>query len=239
MKALLDADIYSFRAAFSAETDEVWVATSRVDKMVEDTLFELGITEYELWLSGKGNFRYNVFPEYKANRIKVARPKWEHEVKAHLVKNWQANWSEGCEADDMLGIRQATSEPESTIICSIDKDLDMIPGWHYNFVKKEKYYVTPEEATRWFYYQLMVGDSADGIKGCSGIGPKKADKFLSSCASEKEMYEGVLDLYGCYQEMLMNSRCLWIWQKENDNIEERWKEKGFYTEDIYGMDTGS
>ena len=103
---MVDADLVAFRCAISAENGELWVATSRADAMLYDMLMETGASEYELWLSGKGNFRYSVFPEYKANRIKAQRPKWEKEVKQYLVDNWNANWTEGIEADDMLGIRQ-------------------------------------------------------------------------------------------------------------------------------------
>ena len=195
MRMLLDGDIITFRAAFSAEDEpEAWIACGRADAMIEEMVMMLGgsLDDVEVWLSGPTNFRYDVFPEYKANRITAKRPKYEKEVKDYLVRKWDALWSVGCEADDMLGVRQMQINEEwmprfdarhdiHSIICTIDKDLDQIPGWHYNFVKKEKYNVSPEEATRFFYYQCLVGDTADGIKGVPGIGPVKAKKLLDSC----------------------------------------------------------
>jgi 5'-3' exonuclease len=65
-----------------------------------------------------------------------------------------------------------------TVICSIDKDLHQIPGLHYNFVKKEWSQIEPWDGLKWFYQQLLIGDSTDGIKGCSGIGPVNSWSIL-------------------------------------------------------------
>lgn len=211
---LIDADIVTFRGAFSAEDEnEAWVACSRADGILHDIAQTLGPANLELWLSGSSNFRYDVFPEYKANRISTKRPKWEKEVKSYLTSTWGAQTAVG-EADDILGIRQCELG-EDSIICTIDKDLDMIPGWHYNFVKKEKYFVTPEQAIRFFYYQCLVGDTADGVKGVPGIGPKKAQAILALCNTEEEYYKAVLDKFSCYEEFEMTAKVLWIHRTHN------------------------
>ena len=225
MKLLIDADIVTFRGAFSAEDEpEAWVACARSDGIIHDIAQTLGCDDYELWLSGKGNFRYEVFPEYKANRITAKRPRYEQEVKEYLVTTYGAKYSEGCEADDMLGVRQVELGQDSTIV-TIDKDLDMIPGWHYNFVKKERYYVTDEEAIKFFYYQCLIGDTADGIKGVSGIGPKKATKLLEPCTTEEACYSVVREQFGSYEHFAMTARVLWIWREMNGI----WKDK-FYVD---------
>jgi DNA polymerase-1 len=216
MIALIDGDIVCFRAAFSAEQDEEeFIPLSRVDGMMEEILHSTGVPLYEIWLSGEDNFRYTVYPEYKANRLKAARPKWEKLIKNHLVEKWGAMYSKGCEADDMLGVRQMECFPDSVIV-TIDKDLDMIPGMHFNFVKKELYDVKPEKAMRNFYYQCLVGDTADGIKGVPGIGPIKAERILSLCDNEQEMFNAVRDAYALDEAFEMNAKCLWIWRKMND-----------------------
>ena len=221
MKCLIDADTIAFACAASAEDSEDWVAAARADDMVETILRDTEATEYELWLSGPDNFRYTVYPEYKANRIGAYRPKWEKATKNHLVNKWSANWSVGCEADDMVGCRQS----ENTIIAHLDKDINMIPGWHYNWELRRlgkvireatKYFVTPEEADYAFYYQLIVGDKGtDNIPGVVGAGPKKAERFLRETPRE-EWLNGILQMYSCPEELEMNAKCLWIWRKEND-----------------------
>lgn len=223
MKAILDGDIITFRTAFSAEDEtEEWIANARADELVDNILHDVGADSFEVWLTGKNNFRYNVFPEYKANRITSKRPKWEHTVKDHLTKKWFANWSEGCEADDMMGVRQM--ELDNTIICTIDKDLWQIPGPHYNFVKKEFSNVSEADGFRFFCYQLIVGDSTDGIKGIPGMGPKKAEALLEKNPSE-EWLQLIEDRYSSYEEMDMNAKCLYIWRQPNDswrNLQNQW-----------------
>ena len=67
----------------------------------------------------------------------------------YLVKEYKAEVCDGQEADDALGINQT----DQTIICTIDKDLLMIPGQHYNFVKEEFKTVTYLDGLKHFYMQ--------------------------------------------------------------------------------------
>ncbi|MGH7746922.1 MAG: hypothetical protein ACREQ5_19535, partial [Candidatus Dormibacteria bacterium] len=77
----------------------------------------------------------------------------------------------------------------------IDKDLDQIPGKHYNFMKEVSYEVSKEEAQRFFYFQLLCGDSIDNVPGCKGIGPKKADKALEGIETEEDFQQECLKAY--------------------------------------------
>ena len=228
MKALIDGDIVIHRSAFSAENEEAWVACARATAMIEEILVALDATVYEIWISGENNFRYQVFPEYKANRLKQKRPRWEQEVKQHLLENWGANISDGCEADDMLGSRMS----ENSIICTNDKDLKQIPGWHYNFVTGEKFHVSQDEADRYFFYQLIVGDTTDGIKGVVGSGPQKAKKVLSEGMTNEEMYDTVLNMYSCEEEFDLNAQCVYIWRKDKDHYSTICKGEGTSTTEV-------
>jgi len=99
--------------------------------------------------------------------------------------------SEGEEADDLLGINQT----HETIICSIDKDLLMVSGRHYNFVKREHSEVSNKEG-RWnFYKQLLTGDATDNIPGLWKIGPVKAAAMLEGCGTIEEYNAVVLKAY--------------------------------------------
>ena len=118
------------------------------------------------------------------------------------------------EADDALGLKQDSD----TMICSIDKDLLMCEGNHYNFVKKEFKQVTKEEGTRFFYQQMITGDSADNILGIRGLGKVKASKLLKDTA-RKNWDNMIIDLYikeFGYEEgrnrCVQNSQLLWILQ---------------------------
>lgn len=221
MKALIDFDSYCFASAVRAEGQSAQVAKWNLNAMLESTLRELNTQDFQTYITGPDNFRYSIYPEYKANRSSV-RPEHLKATKEHAQTEWGAIKSVGCEADDLLGIDQcAALSDEETIIVSIDKDLNMIPGWHYNPIKKERYLVSPLDAIRFFYYQLLVGDSADNIKGAKGIGKVKAEAALVGISEEAELFRCVSDYYSCYEELEMNARCLWIWRKENDDVRER------------------
>lgn len=183
----------------------------------------------EVWLSGPDSFRKRLYPEYKANRLKVARPRYEQDVKDFLVREFKAQYSDnGYEADDLLGIRSYEiddTDGQEAIIVHLDKDLNQIPGLHFNWelrrndkVVREKrlYGVTIAEANRFFWYQLIVGDSTDNIKGVIGMGPKKAEYLLSNIQPQ-ERYQTVLDLYSNEEEMDMNAQCVYIHRNFNDN----------------------
>jgi 5'-3' exonuclease len=101
-------------------------------------------------------------------------------------------------------------------ICSIDKDLDMLRGDHYNFVKDERYFITEEEGIKNFYKQLLMGDRVDNIVGIKGIGSVKAERLLKECKNENEMYLAILEAYkGDDKRVLENGQLLWIRREPN------------------------
>lgn len=200
--ALIDGDICAYRVGWTTENDDFPIARFRVDEMLDGILLDTGATEFTVFLSdsAENNFRYKIYPEYKANRKTLPRPKHLEGIKEHLILRWGARIALGMEADDALGISQDKRFRGyfvgNSIICSIDKDLQQIPGNHYNFVKKETTFVTPEDAFRYFYRQILTGDTADNIKGAKGIGPVKADKILKSVGpGERGLARGIFETY--------------------------------------------
>jgi DNA polymerase-1 len=217
LKALIDADIVAYRVACTLEDDDAEdFVYARAEDLIDQILVNTEATEYRLFLTGKNNFRYTIYPEYKAHRPKE-KPFWLEKCRQYLIATFNAEVIDGQEADDALGIAQT----EDTIICSIDKDLLMIPGRHYNFVKDEFQEVTNDSGMRHFYMQCLTGDRSDNIKGIEKIGPKKAEKILTGCVTEQELFNAVRDAYSNDEEFLMNGRVLWIRRKENED----WKDK--------------
>lgn len=216
MLAILDTDSYVFRTTVGADDFSLEQVQEWIDQRINETLNAVGATSQILYLSGKGNFRYDAFPEYKVFRKDKIRPKWEQAIKQYLVDKWQAEVVDGMEADDACGIKQTSYQGQS-IICHQDKDINQIKGRHYNFVTKELYSVSVEAADRFFWYQLLVGDPTDGIKGANGIGKVKATKLLDSLSTNQEMYEAVKDCFSCEEELEMNAQCVYIHRRLNDN----------------------
>lgn len=182
-------------------------------QFIENILEKTNAEHYKIFLTGKGNFREEIATilPYKGNRSSTNKPVHYQAIKDYLVNVWKAEVVGGMEADDMLAIEQSRitklglDVPEygwpaedigHTVICSIDKDLKQIPGWHYNWNKDEKpVWVDESQAIRNFYLQLCTGDMTDNIQGIPGIGPKKAEKILEGCTTEKEMYDAVFSAY--------------------------------------------
>lgn len=215
---LIDGDIIAYRCAASAEQDPLEVATVRTDVMMRDILDKE--SKYLVFLSGpkEENFRYNINPNYKANRIGVPKPRWLAACKDYLINEYHATISHGCEADDFLGINQT----DDTVIYSIDKDLLMIPGAHFNFVKQEYQEVSELGGLKQFYRQMIIGDSSDNIFGIKGLGKVKAGKLIDPCETEEEMYNIVRNLYeDDINRFIMNADCLWIWRKLGETYSKR------------------
>jgi 5'-3' exonuclease len=244
---LIDADTPCYAAAAVHEADDVEYAIMEANDSIQRLINDTNATSFSIYLTGENNFRYNIFPEYKAHRLKMVRPRHLDEVRANIARGWDAIVSQGCEADDLLGIEQCRAhtfikpmdppiyfldfsteklpEKYETCIATIDKDLDQIPGWHYNpgikrkgeFIREpRKYFITPEQGLHFFYYQLLIGDHTDNIKGAPGIGPKKAENILTGCETAWDYYQAVAPFFSCEEELLQNARCVYIWQKESD-----------------------
>jgi len=89
-----------------------------------------------------------------------------------------------------------------------------VPGWHYNFVKQEKKYVTPEEGLRFFYKQILMGDSADNIKGMPRVGVVRSEKMLAPLNTEQQFYQCCVEGMG-KERVLENAQLLWLRRKPN------------------------
>ena len=217
MIALLDADILCYRVGFATNDEHENTAIETMAVFLEDLLmFDLiDCEEHELFLTGKVNYRNDiaVTAPYKGNRKDVKKPVHLPLLREYLQTAWAASVSDGQEADDDIAIR-ATELGDDCIIVSIDKDFMQVPGWHYNFVKKEKKYVTPEEGLRFFYKQILTGDNADNIKGIHRVGDVKATKMLADAKTEQELYACCVEAMGA-DRVLENARLLWLRRQPN------------------------
>ena len=220
MIVLVDGDLVGFRCAASCpEGDPVEAAISRADLLMRDIISQCEADEYKCFLTGSGNFRKHINPEYKANRKDQVPPEHLQATREFLVTEWKAKLGHGIEADDMLGINQA----EDTIIASLDKDLKMIPGRHYSWAistskwSKEAQFlnVSIDNGNKQFWRQMLIGDVSDNVVGVNGIGVKRAAKWIDDLESDQECFEVVFDLYEQdISRFVMNANCLWIMRHE-------------------------
>jgi 5'-3' exonuclease len=237
-KVLIDGDLHCYDIPYAAESgleegvspslDYCMLAfESRLERILEAT----GCTEYVIYLTGKGNFRENLatIKPYKGNRS--GKPKLYKLMREWLQFKFQAEVIHGMEADDKLAIEQKGD----TVICSRDKDLRMVEGWHYGYQCGKQ----PEFKLKWidklgylerndkgkvkggglmfFYLQMLTGDTTDNIQGVPKVGDVKAYNILKDCTTEQEMFSLVYQEYvkgygedNAREAMLENGNLLWM-----------------------------
>ena len=212
MIALIDADIVAYRCAASAENEPEEIAILRVENLMREILEATNSESYQCFISPSKNFRHIIYPEYKANRRNTVDPKWRQACKDYLYTQWNGKDFFNYEADDAL----AWNQTDGTVICSIDKDLKQIAGWHYNFVKKEGDEVEPLQGLSTFYQQVLIGDKTDNLIGLKGIGPKIAARYLEGCYTEQEMFDTCNTLYQDKHQLAVNLMCMWLCRSQGE-----------------------
>jgi hypothetical protein len=215
--ALIDADSLIYAVGFSSNDTEESIALSRLEQTMIELCMELDCQDYKGFLTGKGNFRNDiaVTVPYKGQRV-AEKPVHYQALRDHLVNSWGFEVVQGIEADDAVGIAAYALAEDESIMVHIDKDLNQFRGWHYNYRKKEKYYVSEFEGLVSFYTQILTGDRIDNIVGLKGIGPVKAKRILEKCTNENELYQAVLKAYeGDQQRVLENGQLLWLQRSQN------------------------
>lgn len=224
MHHLIDGDILVYRAAWKAESVHDWgndlysvvsdlnEARGHYAHLLNEIVRHNPYTVVFSDPAGR-NFRYDLFEDYKKSRHSEGsrKPLVYKDLRMELIEDREDHiFYPDLEGDDVLGILQT----EDTVCCTIDKDLNCIPGWHMNFDKEgddRTYKVSREEADKFFLEQTLAGDPTDGVPGIKGVGMKTAKKIL---AKRGYSWDSVLNEYldrGLSEEFaLMNARLVRI-----------------------------
>jgi 5'-3' exonuclease len=203
---LIDGDQFVFTAAVAIEREIRWDADNHVlysnpelawvnfEAMIARIFERFETKDHALAFSSSTNFRYDVDPTYKANRKGARKPMCYASVRELCDEHYNTITMEGLEADDVMGILATKPGNAQRIIVSQDKDLKTIPGTLWT--GKDVLQITETEADYNHMYQTLIGDSTDGVKGCPGVGPVKAEKILNPEPTGEtltiEGYQGLL-----------------------------------------------
>jgi 5'-3' exonuclease len=144
-------------------------------------------------IGGSGNFRKDLFDEYKGHRDDFSRPILEKELRDYLQTRYSARLCHGEEAEDVASYLSLSDR--DSYVAHIDKDLNNTPGRHFNYVTLDEYILTPEQADLNLYRQILMGDGTDNIKGIPGIGAAKAAKLLPEYRTPRDMWDVVVNAY--------------------------------------------
>jgi DNA polymerase I len=185
---LIDGDQFVFTAAVAIEREIRWdddnhvlysspeLAWANFEGMLGRIFDRFETNDHALTFSSPNNFRYEVDPTYKSNRKGARKPMCFAAVRELADANYNTISMDGLEADDIMGILATKPGASQRIIVSQDKDMKTIPGTLWN--GKDLLHVSEAEADYNHLYQTLIGDSTDGVKGCPGVGPVKAEKLL-------------------------------------------------------------
>ena len=146
-KCFVDADSIIYRIALKTDIS-LKQAMEYYDRAIEDIEWNTCSGKVFVALKGTGNFRYDIADDYKAKRKlepdaddpnpELTKRRRELNEYAYSLGHFK---SDNCEADDVVSIwaQQALDAGEHFVIAHIDKDIDMVEGWHYNFTKETLY----------------------------------------------------------------------------------------------------
>jgi len=161
-----------------------------------------GIEHVAICCDNGRSFRADIDPQYKANRPERDAA-LTHQIKLaqeRLAKDGFPVWSvKGFEADDLIAtaVHKAAEIDAQVLVVSADKDLLQLVGPKVMAKSPAsgvtldvegvvgKFGVKPEQMRD---YLTLVGDTADNIKGATGIGPKKAAALLTKFGDLDTLY---------------------------------------------------
>ena len=166
-------------------------------------------------------FRHDMFPEYKAHRdempedIRKSIPYIREIIKGYHIPILE---KEGFEADDVIGTLAKTAEREGFQVYMVTPDKD-----YAQLVSENIFMYKPKRSGNEMEilgvkqvcenFQItnplqvidvlgLMGDTADNIPGCPGIGPKTAMKLVSEFGSVEGVYQNIDKLKGKQKESL-------------------------------------
>lgn len=149
---------------------------------------------------------------YQGNRTDKPKPRMLHSMRQWLADNFVGHLWEQCEADDGMAAAQydaITSDRRNlSIVASKDKDLDMVPGLHmvwdtgeiidtaasnngdFGWVDLKVSRTATGTKTsklkgygyKWFWAQMLIGDTADNIQGLPKVTGMVLNQFDPTAA---------------------------------------------------------
>ena len=205
---LIDGDILIYKIATASEEathwgDGVWTlhadaktCIGNIENVLKTLQHNLDAETFTIALTDEKNFRKDVLPSYKSNRLGRRKPLTLPALREYLLEKYKAVIYKGLEADDVLGILATTPNKSKQVIVSIDKDFRQIPSF-ISSNGQDIINISPEQADYWFMVQTLAGDNVDGYTGLPTCGVKTALKILGDNIKLPiaELWEKVVTAY--------------------------------------------
>lgn len=198
IRGVYDADFIPFIVCHNRKGEEeksLEECMLQCDDLIANINSAINCTTFVGFLTKGKCFRYNIYPEYKGNRKYLEMPKYMNEIKDYLISKYHFVFNPSYEADDFVLSYKTKNKDVNCIIISPDKDILNLEGNHYNPRVAEFIHTNKEEAEKYFWRSMMVGDTADNIKGIKGIGPVAADKIISEVGLFDSLRTTIMNKY--------------------------------------------
>ncbi|QIG73130.1 putative 5'-3' exonuclease protein [Rhizobium phage RHph_N37] len=244
----IDADFLAYMVSYEREGQQIAlddmyhntkVAVEKMRRMAAAQFVHLHLTPSTSTKGGRNELA--IQKEYQGNRQDKPKPAKLHIMRDWMGRNFPSTLHQLCEADDGMSSMQyaalAAGTGNLSIICTKDKDLNMVPGLHLDWdtgelgqaedeighassygtiwldhaksAKKIKGY-----GQKFFWAQMLMGDTADNIAG-----------LLKHCSPHLSKPKSIGPVHADY--LLMDAR---------NNREAFALVKGLY--EAYGRDIG-
>lgn len=209
LEDFLMVDTSGYKRESRVVVGEFEEATRRLHEYIKDYLDKANAEKGMYYIGGDSstNFRHDVatFIGYKSTRSQE-KPYHFYDLVEYAKDEFDPVIAEGVECDDLVsiaiyedykkGLEKRDNSLCECVLVSIDKDSKVTPGWHLNPDKDdEPVWISTKDAAIWLYTMALGGDTADSIKGAPGYGYKKAEKALSDCRNEAELWEKTVEIY--------------------------------------------
>lgn len=246
----LDGDGLAYYCAGNDETT-VAEARARVDEKIRSMRQASQSEKVLILLTGSGG--------HKGHRYAVARVKPYQGQRANSRRptNWKplrdlleaGHFGAGIEdhdreADDRFG-QYGHADPANTVIGTQDKDMRMVPGYHIDWKDNRMFYLEPGMfetvfndkvfGEKWFWLQMLQGDTADNIPGLprtnfnnklKQIGEVGASQYLNAATTSEEAFNLVYLAYASYYKeralVEMGEQAVLLWMRASPDA--RWDE---------------
>ncbi len=205
---LFDYDSIIHQALYSGKNEETGERNPEyteesleyvVGKLTEMTLKVLNSVEkyynplvIYICTGGKGNFRKDIYPEYKSHRPlpnPLISKLYDYAKVAH-----QTICQDGYEADDLIATLSKKID-HTGIIIGIDSDLLVLPSINYNFNKDKWLKISEKQAKYNYYKKVCCSDPGDNVKTSPGIGIKYFEKNFSIDFTDEQYEKALLKAY--------------------------------------------
>jgi len=252
--ANIDADFIAYQVACETRDELDGIKPRRtledMKKQVKSIALHhqrtVGATEYVLFITPPGSTKggradYAVTKPYQGNRAEKTPPEHLDTIRAYMGEELPSVVSLDQEADDALAqanyLAIQAGTPELSVLVSQDKDLNMVPGYYYDFINKEvssldnsfgwiELYRPDKKpgaktkpaakiigrGTKYFWAQTLMGDTADNIAGLPSTFEDNKVKKVGTVAAFNYLADCTSDLecYDVVRKLYRQSKHEWV-----------------------------